>query len=83
MSRFRAFWPIVDEDRTWNELLQEAAADIPTLTVRAGARIIGPIRWTIVPSASVAGSGNVTESVLMCDAPAEERPSRAYRAGAA
>lgn len=81
--RFRAFWPIVDEQRTWNDLVREAAADLPTLTIQAGAAIVGPLRWTIVPSASVPGSGNVTESVLMCDAPAEVRPHRAYRAGAA
>lgn len=69
--RFRALWPILDEQRTWNQLLQEAARELPLVAARAHARIVGPTRWTIAPSAYVPGSGHTTDQVLICDAPAE------------
>lgn len=46
--RFVAAWPITDLDRTRSQLIVEASAHIDAIATQAGARITGPITWTIV-----------------------------------
>lgn len=72
MSTFRAIWPIVDERLPWDRLIREAEADLELLTAQAHARITnyGAGRWSIERSCRVPGSGRITETVLMYEAPA-------------
>jgi DNA-binding NarL/FixJ family response regulator len=44
---FRASWPIVDEDYTRTQLIVEASAHVDSIAMKAGARILGDITWTI------------------------------------
>lgn len=76
---FRAWWPIVDEDAAWSELCRQAEAEVPLLVAQGKAKLTGPGRFSIAPSAQVPGSGRVTESVLLYEAPAVRAPIRAYR----
>ena len=82
MSTFRAFWPIIDPTIPPDELIREATADLPLLTSRAHAVLTGPCRWAIAPSEKVPGSGRVTKTVLLAEAPAVEGRV-AWRDGAA
>lgn len=78
MSTFRAIWPIVDTAVDYQHLIREACEDLPTLAARAHAEITGRGRFSIAPSARVPGSGRVTESVLLYEAPAVEVGRRDY-----
>lgn len=69
---FRAFWPITDENRPLQSLIEEARKDLPWLTAQAHAQLAGRGRWTVERSADVPGSGRVTETVLLFNAPAVE-----------
>lgn len=80
---FRACWPIVDETVSFATMCREAQADLPLLIAQAKAKVIRPGRFTIAPSVEVPGSGRVTESVLIYEAPAVRAPARAYHSGAA
>lgn len=77
---FRAIWPITDERTPYAELCHGAQADLMLLLAQAHARVTGPGRFSIAPSVYVPGSGRVTESVLVWEAPAISVPLRAYRA---
>ncbi|MFW6776108.1 hypothetical protein ACOACO_17625 [Nocardioides sp. CPCC 205120] len=68
---FRAIWPIVDESRTYAALCREAAREVPEIAARSRARLTGPGRFSVAPSESVPGSGRLTDSVLVYEAPAE------------
>ncbi len=72
MSTFRAFWPIVDDTVPPIDLIREAALELPRLTAQAHAVINGPGRWAIAPSCKVPGSGRVTPTVLLYEAPATQ-----------
>lgn len=72
---FRAMWPIVS-DQPAQQLIREAREEIPLLAARAGARIIGPGRFTFARSVDVPGSGRVTEFVILFEAPASEKKRR-------
>lgn len=78
---FRAFWPITDDKLGMTELIRIATPDIPELLARAHAAIghDNSGRWSIAPSATVPGSGRVTDFVLLFEAPARRVPTRAYR----
>ena len=80
--RFIAFWPITDEAVPFRVLRDQAAAEVPALAAQAHARITGRCRWTIRDSAAVPGSGRVTDTVLVCEAPAVEHVP-AWRLGRA
>lgn len=68
---FRAIWPIVDETVKYGDLLRQAATELPTLTTQAHVRVIGAGRFSIAESVYVPGSGRLTDSVLVYEAPAE------------
>lgn len=72
MSIFRAFWPITDTSMPMQRLIDQARPDLPWLTAQAHAVITGRGKWTIELSANVPGSGRVTETVLLFNAPAVE-----------
>lgn len=69
----RCLWPVVDPSIPLRELLAEAAADLPEVATRAHAKVTGPGRWSMAPSEAVPGSGRVTDTVLIFEAPAEPR----------
>lgn len=79
MSMVRLIWPITDETVSYAELCRQAAVDIPMLLARAHAKATGRGRFSIAPSVAVPGSGRVTESVLLWEAPAVAAPRRNYR----
>ena len=80
---FRAIWPIVDETTSYADLCREAAAEIPELVARSRARLAKPGRFSVAPSEHVPGSGRVTDSVLIYEAPAQPLATRSYWKGAA
>ena len=69
---FRARWPI-HHHAPHTDLVDQAAADLPTLIRQAHARLTGPGRFTIARSQHVPGSGRITEWVLIYEAPAAPR----------
>jgi len=75
---FRALWPITDDSLTFADLCKQAAGDLPDLVIQAHARLLRPGRFTIAESAHVPGSGRVTPTVLLYEAPAEAKPMRSY-----
>ena len=75
---FQAMWPITDPERPTHWLIAEAIDDLPMLAARAHAELSGPLTWSIRPSWAVPGSGRVTETVLICEAPAERMAERGY-----
>lgn len=72
MSSFQAIWPILDQRLTYDQLIDEAAHDLPTLVAQAHARITDwrAGRWSIARSVDVPGSGRITPTVLLYEAPA-------------
>lgn len=76
--RFMAIWPIVDESVEYHRLCREAADDLPQVLARTRAQVVGPGRFSIAPSVSVPGSGRVTPTVLVYEAPAVPVRPRAY-----
>lgn len=74
---FRAMWPI--QDPAVAALLAEAQADLRRLTLQANA-VIDPSRgrYSIARAATVPGSGNSSELVLLYEAPAQPRAPRPY-----
>lgn len=72
MSTFRAIWPIVDQRIPYDQLIAEATDDLERLTLHAHCRVTnyGAGRWSIARSSQVPGSGRVTPTVLMYEAPA-------------
>ena len=75
---FRAIWPIVDTTVAWEDLIREAADDIPMVAIQARAVITGPGAFRRERSARVPGSGNTTEFCLVFEAPARPAPHRGY-----
>lgn len=75
---FRAIWPIVDEGFSYAALCLSAEADLPMLIAQTHARLTGPGRFSVAPSDRVPGSGRVTESVLVFEAPAIAVARREY-----
>lgn len=73
---FRAIWPIVDETRPYADLCKEAAEDLPRLIATAHAVLEKPGRFSVAPSEKVPGSGRVTPSVLLYEAPARRSTAR-------
>ena len=69
---FVAFWPIVDQRVPYDQLIAEAEPEVAELACRAHAHItnLGRGRWSIARSSAVPGSGRVTPTVLMYEAPA-------------
>jgi hypothetical protein len=80
---FRAIWPVVDPTVPLRHLVAEAAADVPNVALRSRAEITGPGTWSMAPSEAVPGSGRVTDTVLIFEAPAVPMPRRAYHLEAA
>lgn len=78
--RFMAIWPIVDESVEYHRLCREAADDLPNVLARTGAQVTGPGRFSIAPSVTVPGSGRITDSVLIYEAPGVPIPRRPYHA---
>lgn len=79
----RCIWPITDETVSYATLCRQAADDLPLLIGQASARLLKPGRFSIAPSVEVPGSGRVTESVLIYEAPAVPLARRSYRKAAA
>ena len=67
---FRAVWPILDESEPYGSLCRQATADLPTLIAQAHAVVLTRGRFSIAPSSHVPGSGRITDSVLVFEAPA-------------
>jgi hypothetical protein len=82
-ATFRALWPIIDPSVSLHELTQQAHADLPALTRRAHCRLTGRGRWWIADSRLIPGSGRVTDTCLIYDAPAVSVHRRAYHRSAA
>lgn len=77
-ATFRAIWPIVDQTKPWASLITEARNEIPFIAARAHARIDTTRgRFSIAPSAETPGSGQVTSTCLIYEAPAKPA-SRPY-----
>ena len=76
---FRAIWPITDESQSYAALCRAAADDLPLLIAQAHAQLTHAGRFSVAPADLVPGSGRVTESVLVYEAPAERRAVRDYR----
>ena len=83
MSTFRAFWPITDQRIGWDELLRAASMDLPLLAAQAQCRIAGDGAFRIARSVDVPGSGRITPTVLVFEAPARQLRPRAYHRSAA
>jgi len=77
-ATFRAIWPIRDETVPWSDLLREAADDIPMIAAAAGARVLTRGIFSIARSVDVPGSGRVTNTILVFEAPARALPRRGY-----
>lgn len=67
---FRAVWPILDETETWASLCRQASADLPTLIAQAHAVVLTRGRFSVAAAEQVPGSGRISESVLVFEAPA-------------
>jgi hypothetical protein len=67
---FRALWPITDPTLGVGELLATAAADLPLLARQARVELAGEGRYCVARSATVPGSGNITEWTLLYTCPA-------------
>lgn len=76
---FRAVWPVLDARVPVPQLLAEARDELAALATRAGCQITGTPRFRLAPSDRVPGSGRISETVLLADAPAEPVAPRAYR----
>lgn len=76
MSLFRAFWPVVDDTRTYGSLCREAALEVPFLAAQAKASLLAPGRFSIAAAEQVPGCGAVTDTVLIYEAPAVQRDPR-------
>lgn len=44
---FRAAWPILDEERPISALVAEASGQIDAIAAEQGARIAGPVAWSV------------------------------------
>lgn len=75
---FRAIWPIHDPTVPLRDLVREAAADVENVAARSRARLVGRGSWSMAASENVPGSGRVTDTVLIFEAPAVALPRRAY-----
>jgi hypothetical protein len=73
---FRCIWPIHDETIGYADLCHQARAELPDLIAQAHAELLRPGRFSIAPSEWVPGSGRVTESVLVYEAPAKSNGRR-------
>lgn len=78
MSVFRAFWPIIDQTIPLRDLIAEASDQLPALIAQAHCHVTGRGRWSVTLSSSVPGSGRITETVLLYEAPARPAPRREY-----
>lgn len=77
---FRAVWPIKDDDpQPYHLLIRQASDDLPTLLTQAAAQQVGMGRFSVALSTQVPGSGRVSESVLVYEAPVIQTPPRPYR----
>lgn len=70
---FRAIWPIVDDDITLRDLISQATRDLPAVAARAHADLSDRGRWYVADSTKVPGSGRITPTVLVYEAPATEK----------
>lgn len=72
MSTLRLLWPIVDQRIPYDQLIAEAEEDVERLAIQAHARVTDYAagRWSIERSAKVPGSGRITPTVLIYEAPA-------------
>ena len=75
---FRAIWPITNPDMSYVDLCKQARRDLPLLLARAKASTTGEGWFSVQPANKVPGSGNVTETVLLFQAPAEPAAPRAH-----
>lgn len=75
---FRAAWPIINEQRTPAELIDEAAALLPDLAAEAGAILCGPAEFDTTQTAAEAGIPDLEHFdgyVLVATAPATAAPA--------
>jgi len=70
MTVFRALWPITDPTLGVGDLLATAASDLPLLSRQARVELVGEGRYCVARSATVPGSGNLTEWTLLYTCPA-------------
>lgn len=77
-TTFVAYWPITDQSVGWDELIKAAEQDLPLLLGQARCRKAGPGAFRIARSVDVPGSGRLTPTVLVFEAPAWPRKPRAY-----
>ena len=47
MTRYTAYWPVLDQDMTRTELIAEATDDLAAMVDRACHVIAGPIEWSL------------------------------------
>lgn len=73
-ATFRAFWPVVDDTRTYGALCREAALEVPLLAAQAKATLLAPGRFSIAAAEQVPGAcGGISDTVLIFEAPARRR----------
>jgi hypothetical protein len=77
-ASFRAVWPITDERAAFTELLSAALVEVPLLAAQAKCRVVGRGRFSIDLSVNVPGSGRITPTCLIYEAPAQPVEARAY-----
>ena len=76
---FRALWPITNPRLPLARLIEEAREDLPRVERQAAAYAHpGAGRWRVARSSDIPGSGRVTETVLIFEAPAWPLRARAY-----
>lgn len=75
---FQAVWPIVDEAQPWADLIHEAETQIRLIAARAHARITSRGSFRVEPSDRIPGSGRVTKTCLVFEAPAVPAKARPY-----
>ena len=75
----RFFWPIHDQAVGWDALIAQACADLPLLAAQAHVRLVAPGAFRIARSVDVPGSGRITPTVLIYEAPARPLKARNYR----
>lgn len=78
--RVRVIWPILNPALGPQTLIAEAERELPDILTRTHAQVTDPnaARWSIAPSDKVPGSGRITDTVLIYEAPARPIPRRAY-----
>lgn len=75
MTTFLGAWPILDEDRTLDELVREADEELVVLAWQSGVVLTAEPEWK-VREGHIIGTPSLTGLYLCCEAPARLRAER-------